>query len=1441
MLAKILFEGYQTVYSHRDKFESSRVAMEKIKSELIVAQRSVVKLQQQLLDSQEKLLETHAGQLEEMSSVVDSAVDKGIRSYSQVLSRTIKDSVPVLSEQTLKKVVQEAVTDEDRSRNVVVFGLSEEASEDLDSKILSLFEDVEEKPSFEAVRIGEQTNDTNRPVKTALSLSVLNQQLSFIATRAINYRYNVPRFMLELQEESIPSLLDEENVQEIPTIEITPDADRNEIDTVEEPQNEADQSELISPKKGKKSKFGKVLKGKMKAAKSIGKSKKTPARNDSESVADDLVIESSKVINEEDNSERDGKSIDETVPAEGEKEEASKLDKESPVKSDKTKKKLKNKFSILGSKLKSKGKFKTKSKQKSGDEDALVGTDGEEEDIDKDGEAVIEEEEEEKEEGDAVVPEQADGNIEDENDEEDDDKDSPSTPEDEVEELKSVEENAENGVPPSDVTTEDPPLSQVEKTASKFESARETRRQARRKLLEKMEEEGKLKTEAGKIKVPDEAETVEVNTPIVPKKKTRRRRRDLPDPGTPEDQNPVLSSSTPVSPEPASPVDPSAEDPTLETNVAASPRENKKKKRKKKAKQAQETEDDGGAGAVLSEKEEDNNIVISNKAVLPAEPHTPEQHKTTTLKKLLPNKKAKGGPKKQEKEPVSTVLSSPAVRQLESAMSVKIHYAEHLYPTLHLLHPLVRIHVLDCKTAKPLPSTLGDARYSTIQPLLTEPFDLRVNKTMSPCWEEQVLIPEQYESIISNDNAMLFFEIVDIVPARALKKHKTGWNLIAWAFLKLKSGQGGHNVNRKLRLQLYRYPIIEQSISDIFLGLSRTKYPSTMYVTVGHITDKTVLSSLYVDQVAAQNPALSQYIEQVVQESVFPNEQVGTKEQKPTWSRAPGQMCKIPKTEHFEIPTPELGCLLMCFSNDGRWLACGCVAKDSHPILVYSVPDGVHQYTLMGHYNILYDLKWYKHSLLSASSDCTARVWKNGKQEKQMAHPSFVYCARWVDKRKVITGSYDRTLRIWDTNCAGENCALLAQLHGHAGHVNSVVFKGNDTLYSGDSKGQIIEWHGGGSAWSLAETIQPPELKNVPISTLVMHPNKRRMFVQTRDSYVRLIDLRIRAVTQRYTGHANSREHIRCSVSPCGTFLLSASEDGNVYVWLVETGELRYTYKMGLPHSTSDVKFHPHDNYVAVSAFGSSHSVQFYCRQDTVQELPDIPASGAGIKMETIKEKLLTVSPTKGNTAVTEPPALDTIRNRLQLPGSLSGLVQSTPLNPGMSITLTPGIAQISGLPRDNFIKLRILHDYEAQRSDEIPLRAGEFVKLVYMDTDGWWVGENKSGQQGYFPANHVDQPTPAQSLTLRSLHPNSTLQQTLSTPRAKRRIDFNMSLTNGEKEWQTFDSTMAIQSPTRSPGRSPTRSPRLSDNESVASSTLSASRRRHTTAKVGAASDKER
>ena len=40
---------------------------------------------------------------------------------------------------------------------------------------------------------------------------------------------------------------------------------------------------------------------------------------------------------------------------------------------------------------------------------------------------------------------------------------------------------------------------------------------------------------------------------------------------------------------------------------------------------------------------------------------------------------------------------------------------------------------------------------------------------------------------------------------------------------------------------------------------------------------------------------------------------------KTTWSRAPGQMCRIPTELKSELPTPNMGCLILSFSADGRF------------------------------------------------------------------------------------------------------------------------------------------------------------------------------------------------------------------------------------------------------------------------------------------------------------------------------------------------------------------------------------------------------------------------------------------------------------------------------------------------------------------------------------------
>ena len=102
-----------------------------------------MKLRQQLLETEENL--------NTVPAVVEEAIDTRIQLYTEVFSQTGKDSALVLSKQKLKKAVQEAVTDDDRPMNVVVFGLSEETSEDLDGKVSALFGEIEERPTFHAV------------------------------------------------------------------------------------------------------------------------------------------------------------------------------------------------------------------------------------------------------------------------------------------------------------------------------------------------------------------------------------------------------------------------------------------------------------------------------------------------------------------------------------------------------------------------------------------------------------------------------------------------------------------------------------------------------------------------------------------------------------------------------------------------------------------------------------------------------------------------------------------------------------------------------------------------------------------------------------------------------------------------------------------------------------------------------------------------------------------------------------------------------------------------------------------------------------------------------------------------------------------------------------------------------------------------------------------
>jgi WD40 repeat protein len=65
--------------------------------------------------------------------------------------------------------------------------------------------------------------------------------------------------------------------------------------------------------------------------------------------------------------------------------------------------------------------------------------------------------------------------------------------------------------------------------------------------------------------------------------------------------------------------------------------------------------------------------------------------------------------------------------------------------------------------------------------------------------------------------------------------------------------------------------------------------------------------------------------------------------------------------------------------------------------------------------------------------------------------------AVFPDRRRMITGSGDKTLRIWDL----ETGVVLKKMEGHSSWVCSLaVSRDGQMIASGDTSGELIAWHG---------------------------------------------------------------------------------------------------------------------------------------------------------------------------------------------------------------------------------------------------------------------------------------------------------------------------------------------------------------------------------------------
>lgn len=154
-----------------------RGAPTSMKTQLLESQQTVISLQSELLTCKNDQLEALK---DSVKSTVENSVKSELVSYSSVLQNGINSSDNVINEQELKKVVQNVVQDEDRSKNLMIFGLPDEPNEDINGSVSQLLLVIGEKPRVDACRIGKKKLDnSSRPVKvTAASSTVIAQILS---------------------------------------------------------------------------------------------------------------------------------------------------------------------------------------------------------------------------------------------------------------------------------------------------------------------------------------------------------------------------------------------------------------------------------------------------------------------------------------------------------------------------------------------------------------------------------------------------------------------------------------------------------------------------------------------------------------------------------------------------------------------------------------------------------------------------------------------------------------------------------------------------------------------------------------------------------------------------------------------------------------------------------------------------------------------------------------------------------------------------------------------------------------------------------------------------------------------------------------------------------------------------------------------------------------
>ncbi len=586
------------------------------------------------------------------------------------------------------------------------------------------------------------------------------------------------------------------------------------------------------------------------------------------------------------------------------------------------------------------------------------------------------------------------------------------------------------------------------------------------------------------------------------------------------------------------------------------------------------------AANVTEEIDEDEINVINDKE---SKKQKPSRKKSSKKAKELKNKELEQDLLEQEAE---------KNQSLEQILGVFVHYADCLKMDFFVLHPVVKVSLVNLATGKLIAKSdkarkvtsyyEGDHVQHIVQ-LMTQPYDFKQKRSIIPRWEELLLFNENPDYLKSfTSNWGIFFEVLDFVRMASVNNrdaHANGWHYVAWAFLKPTPSKAHSNLCTRLRLQLYKPQVPvkinhangESQVWKWWSQCPHVPYPSSLYVTVEPVDPPELAKQATIRSMGPLQPekgssSLAGLHHSNSTELKPDSDQLKSPPRVVLWTRLPGQTCKIPDQDLYQLDMAGKGAWCLRFSSDGKHLAVACQSQGlmGSLIKIYFVENGQLESELAGHKGPVYALDWYRNNqLLSASGDGSVRIWSAKcprKQEAVLQHPTYVYAARFHPNEVeiVATAGYDQVVRIWQ-KASGSHYIILHELVNHKAFVNCMEFDiDGQVLFTGDSQGAIRVWESSDAndQWYLKKSLDFKEIQASSILNLSIHPGGRRLLVHSTSlaNPVIMVDLKLHTIMQNFAGSQSFKGHVSSCITPCGTFVISSSQDGAVYVWNADNG-----------------------------------------------------------------------------------------------------------------------------------------------------------------------------------------------------------------------------------------------------------------------------------------------